>query len=96
MSSTEGLVEIAVYAIEHFAGKNVDRATAEKAFVLWHGYEFVTRATRDAVLAHFPVVEPEPVAGFDFLADPDDEPEAEIPAPRMVCGTWPRSMGAVW
>lgn len=93
MSSTEGMVEIAVYAIEHFAGKGVDRTTAEKAFVLWHGYEFVTRATRDAVLDHFPVVEPEPVAGFDFYADPDPEPE--VPTSRMLCGTWPRFMKPV-
>lgn len=36
---------------------------------------------------------PEPVAGFDFYADPEDEPE--IPAPRMLCGTWPRSIRPV-
>lgn len=103
MTGTEGLVETAVYAIEHFAGRDATRETAAKVFPLWHRYEFLARATREAVLEHFPVVEPEPVAGFDFHADPDGDPDLElgdavepmVPMPRMMCGTWPRSVRPV-
>lgn len=53
MSEFEGMAEIAEHAIRRFAG-DVDRGTAGQAARFWFGWEFLSRQSRDEVLARFP------------------------------------------
>ncbi len=72
MSDFEGMAEIAEYNLRRFVGDKADRDVATKAFPFWEGYEFITMATRNKVLASFPVpAEREPMPGVDCVL-PDD------------------------
>jgi hypothetical protein len=67
MSDFEGMAEIAAYNLRRFVGDNADRDVATRAFPFWDGYEFISRATRDAVLATFPEAA-EPVVNPEFYS----------------------------